>query len=96
MDCIRFNGRNERSLRKALHMQSLLVRCVSKPIVLVVQPKGLKEELPGRLSRLLLVPIEDGDGLPQYVCKPSNSSAHRRTMLPDLLPAKMKRNVNTS
>ena len=26
--------------------------------------KGLKEDLPGCLSRLLLVPIEDGDGLP--------------------------------
>ena len=57
---------------------------------------GLKEDLPGRLSRLLLVPIEDGNGLPQYVCKPSNSSFHRRTMLPDLLPAKLKRTGNTS
>ena len=38
--------------------------------------KGLKEDLLVRLSRLLLVPTEDGDGLPQYVCKPSNSSVH--------------------
>ena len=88
---------NERSLHKALHMQSLLVSDVSpNRSFLLFNRKGLKEDLPGRLSWLLLVPIKDGDGLPQYMCKPSNSSVHRRTMLPDLLPAKSKKNGNTS
>ena len=55
---------NVHGLHKALQMQSLLVGCF-----LVVQPKGLKKDLPRCLSWLLLLAIKNENGLPLYVCR---------------------------
>ena len=60
---------NVHSLYKALQMQSLLIGHFSETPVLVVQPKGAKKDLPGHLSQLLLVAIENDSGLRSYVCR---------------------------
>ena len=41
----------------------------------LAQPMDLKEDLPGRFSRLLLVPFTKGDSLPLFVCQSCRAKA---------------------
>ena len=55
--------------REALYMPRLLGGCIPKHSTALFIPKELKGDLPGRPSRILLLPLAEGDGLPPFICQ---------------------------
>ena len=57
------------NVRKALYVPRLLRGGTPKHSTALFIPEGLKGDIPGRLSQLLLLPFAEGNGLLVFICQ---------------------------